>query len=61
MRGKLALEACAAMDTAVINQKVVHCLLDGFHGRRRSRVIEVYITTTAAINQGDEGIQTDEQ
>jgi hypothetical protein len=56
MGGKLALEPGAAMDTAVINQKVVHGLLDGFHGGCRGGIIQICITATASVHQWNEGI-----
>jgi hypothetical protein len=60
MGGELALEPSTAMNTAVINQKVVHGLLDGLHGRSGGSIVQVGITTTLAVIQWDQGIETDE-
>jgi hypothetical protein len=61
MGGKLALEPGAAMDTAVINQKVVHGFLDGIHWGGGGGIIQIGITTTATIKYRNEGIQAEEE
>jgi hypothetical protein len=61
MGGYLAFKPGTAMDTAVINQKVVHCMLDGFQGWRGSGVIQIGITATGAIHEWNKGIQADKK
>jgi hypothetical protein len=61
MGSKLTLETSAPVDAAVIFQEPVDGLLNGFEGRGGSGIIQVDIGLVAAIQEGDLGIQADEE